>query len=191
MKTTRAGLILILFLIPTVSFALESGRFIRGLSYGRFLNPKLISTAAAEDGNALTVSYGYNFTDNYTLNLELSYCLDDNVLNASIPVSTVVQTCAILNINNIYRLPSFRKFNPYLSLGTALYGANALTKTSNGFSLYRSYIFADFNAGAGNKFQLSEKVNLYIDLVIHCIEHAAYYQGKIPLMLSFGFQEAF
>jgi hypothetical protein len=191
MKNKMLGSLLLLFLLSASSFALDSDRFVRGFSYGRFLNAKVIDPAPAENGNALMVSYGYNFTDWYTLDLELTYCLDDNVLNASIPASTQVQTCTILNINNIYKLSTFGKIRPYFSFGTALYAANVLIKNTDTFSLYRSYIFADFNAGIGGLFKFNERIDLYADLVFHSIDHGAYHNRKFPLMLSFGFKELF
>ena len=185
MKRSIIAFSMLVLLFAVSAPAEDAGRFGVGVNYGIINNFRMWDNASSESGSALRVNYSYDFSDLYTLAIEIGFVADDNVFkNAS--VVTVAETGSFLNIDHIFRTRKVGMLSPYLKLGTGIFAVNLWQKrTDNRFYNLANNIIADLNAGLGADFKIGNAL-MNVDLFFPALLNELYLSARPSYILSLG-----
>jgi hypothetical protein len=186
----RLLIIVLLLCLAIPALAGERGRWGLGLNYCTVSNFKAWANATVEHGTMLRVDYTYDFTDAYTVALEMAFYADNEVFQTP-SVWTYPQTATVLNIDHIFHTARLGPFSPHLKFGTGIYGLNLWRKLDADIYDVATDVTADLNVGVGVEFQLwSARLN--VDLDCPALLHALYSRArKFPTVWSFGLKQYF
>lgn len=167
----------------------SAGPWHAGIHYGAVNNFKSFSDADTDAGSMVAVDYSYDFSDRYTVALELGYIVDNYVIPVS-SASRYVETGTFLNIDHLFYLYKTDDFSPYYKLGTGIFAVTLWHKQDNDFYFSADNVFADIDAGIGADLKLWG-ILLNTDLTFPALAHEAFYTSKISYIFTIGYNYHF